>query len=174
VDKDVELSLIIIILISGVILLGVIYIINIYNKILNARNKVDNKFSQIDVQINKKIELISKLIDVIKDKVEQEDDVFFAAMDLSKMTLSGMDINAKIDFNIKISDILSKLFDNYANVKKNKKIISLKNDLSDIDSKINYAGEFYNDTVKVFNEMISDFPFSVVAKTFKFNKYDSL
>ena len=58
----------------------------------------------------------------------------------------------------------------YPELKANTNFLSLQNDLRDIEEKIRYSRQFYNDTVLKFNTRIQTFPNNIVAGLFGFSE----
>ncbi len=56
------------------------------------------------------------------------------------------------------STVFQKIAESYSELKANENFISLQNSLSDIESKIACAKQFYNDSVTIYNTKIAVFP----------------
>ena len=54
-------------------------------------------------------------------------------------------------------------------MKANTNFLDLQSTLKDIEDKIAYARQFYNDAAKVYKNMIEMFPSNIVASLFKFS-----
>ena len=50
--------------------------------------------------------------------------------------------------------------------------MSLQADLKETEDKISYARGFYNDTVLTYNKLREQFPSSIIASMFKFEKLE--
>jgi len=65
----------------------------------------------------------------------------------------------------------------YPDLKANANFLTMQADLKDVENKISYARQFYNDTVQQNNVLIERFPSSIVANSkrakgkFKIEKY---
>jgi LemA protein len=57
----------------------------------------------------------------------------------------------------------------YPDLKANQNFLSLQNELSDTENKIQSARRFYNGNVRDLNTSIEQFPSNVVASMFKFS-----
>jgi LemA protein len=72
-----------------------------------------------------------------------------------------------------ISGALRQLFalsEAYPDLKANQGFVSLQEELSNTESRIAYARQFYGDAVLSYNTAIQKFPGSLVASSFKFSK----
>ena len=71
-----------------------------------------------------------------------------------------------MEANDMLSQALNRLMvvvEAYPELKANTNFLSLQNDLRDIEEKIRYSRQFYNDTVLKFNTRIQTFPNNIVA-----------
>lgn len=79
----------------------------------------------------------------------------------------------EIDANNQVTGALNRLFalsEAYPELKANTNFLNLQNDLKDIEEKISYARQFYNDIVLTYNNKIEMFPSNIIANMFKFEK----
>lgn len=170
-----DIGAIIIIIIIGIILVLTFYIIGVYNNLLDAKNKVEDKFEKIDVEIKKTNKLTTNLLEVIKKNVKHEEKLINELNKVLEMSLESKTINNKIkNYNNlvkKINKILS-LEETYKELKTNKKIISIKKELENINDNINYARDIYNKTVKNYNSKKEDKITKTISKLFKFEEID--
>ena len=60
----------------------------------------------------------------------------------------------------------------YPELKANENFMSLQADLKETEDKISYARGFYNDTVLTYNNLREQFPSSIIASMFKFEKLE--
>ena len=55
-------------------------------------------------------------------------------------------------------------------MKANENFMSLQKDLKDVEEKISYARQFYNDTVMTYNNKVQMFPSNIIASLFGFKE----
>lgn len=162
--------------IVGVILLILImYIIGVYNKLVKARNKVKDQWAQIDVQLKKRVDLIPNLVETVKGYAKHEKDTLDAVIKARNSFNSASSVEDEISANNQITGALNKLFalsESYPDLKANSNFMSLQSDLKDIEEKISYARQFYNDTVLSYNNTIEMFPSNIIAGMFGFKSCD--
>ena len=60
--------------------------------------------------------------------------------------------------------------ESYPELKANENFLSLQADLKDIEEKISYARQFYNDTVLTYNNKVEMFPTNIIANIFGFKQ----
>lgn len=158
-------------IIGGIILILIIYIISVYNKLVRARNKVKDQWAQIDVQLKKRVDLIPNIVETVKGYAKHEKETLEEVIKARNSFTSANSIGDEIEANNQITGALNKLFalsESYPDLKANANFISLQADLKDIEEKISYARQFYNDTVLNFNNLIEMFPSNIIAGMFGF------
>ena len=72
-----------------------------------------------------------------------------------------------------LTQAISKLFaltESYPDLKANTNFQALQQELTETESKIAAARQFYNDTVLVYNNKIDMVPSNIIASLFKFTK----
>ena len=55
-----------------VVIVGIVYVIGIYNGLVRLRNEKDNAWSQIDVQLKRRHDLIPNLVETVKGYAKHE------------------------------------------------------------------------------------------------------
>lgn len=165
----------IIIVIIGLVVVLAFYVIGVYNKLINARNKVNNQFSQIDVQLKRRADLIPNLVETVKGYAKHEENTFKEVVEARNKAVNAGTINEKVEAQGELEGAISKLFalsEAYPELKANENFLSLQADLKDVEEKISYARQFYNDSAMTYNNLVDMFPSNIVAKMFKFVKFD--
>ena len=162
------------IIIGVIAALIIIYFINTYNALVTLRNKVYNQKSHIDVELKRRFDLVPNLVETVKGYAQHEktalEDVIKARN--SYVTASGNTI-AALEADNALTGALSKLFalsESYPELRANTNFLNLQSSLSDIEQKIVYSRQFYNDSVFKLNNKIEMFPSNIVAGMFKFDK----
>ena len=163
-----------IILIVVVVLL-VIYFIATYNGLVNLRNMVKDQWAQIDVLLKRRADLIPNLVETVKGYAKHEEGTLTAVIEARNKAVSAGTVNEKIEANNELTGALNRLFaltESYPDIKANENFMSLQNDLKESEDKITYARQFYNDAAMNFNNLVEMFPSNIVAKMFKFVKFE--
>ena len=174
-NEGMSTSAIIIVIIVGLLFILTCYIISIYNKLVNARNRADNQFSQIDIQLKRRSDLIPNLVETVKGYAKHEEGTLTKVVEARNKAISANGVNAKVEAENELSGALNKLLaltEAYPELKANENFLSLQDDLKDTEDKITYARQFYNDSAMNFNNLVEMFPSNIVAKMFKFVKFD--
>lgn len=160
------------ILLAVVLILGV-YVVSVYNKLVVNRNKVKDGWAQIDVQLKRRADLIPNLVETVKGYAKHENDTLEEVIKARNSFNTATTVEEEIDANNQITGALNKLFalsEAYPDLKANQNFLSLQNDLKDVEEKISYARQFYNDIVLNYNNAVEMFPSKIIANMFNFKQ----
>lgn len=153
-----SLSVVIIIVLTGILAIYMFYLISIYVKIVNRRSLILSKFEEVDKQIGNKLDLVKKIVEITNN----------SELDNLRVTLlNSVTVNDKIKY-VKELDYYLNTIDT-----KDRKVKRLINSINDINLKINYAKEFYNDTLYEYNMILGTKSGDIMKKTFKYNEYNT-
>ncbi len=164
----------IILLVIGLIALGLVAaIISYYNSFIVKRNRVRTAWAQVDVQLKKRFDLIPNLVETVKGYAKHEKSVFenVTKARAAMMQAKGPADLAKAD-NM-LAGALKSLFavaEAYPELKANQNFINLQNQLKEVEDKIAYARQFYNDSVYDFNNSVQMFPGNLIASLLGFKQ----
>lgn len=160
-------------IIGILVLILIITIIVMYNNLIKYSVRVDNGWSQIDVQMKQRYDLIPNLVETVKAYAVHEKNT---SNEVTKWRAAA--INAKtpeemIRSNQKLSGAIANIFataENYPDLKANHNFLDLQRQLKDLEEKIAFARQFYNDTVMKYNEYIRRFPSNIIANIFHYRE----
>ncbi len=148
----------------------------IYNSLVQRRNQVKNAWAQIDVQLKRRLELIPNLVETVKGYASFEQKTLqdvVAARNIAIAAPSTATGQASADNAL--SGALRQLFalsEAYPDLKANASFLNLQEELSNTESRIAYARQFYNDAVLAYNNSVHSFPSVLFASIFKFDDDD--
>lgn len=144
--------------------------VSTYNKLIRLKQRVGNGWSQIEIQLKKRYDLIPNLVETVKGYAKHESET------LNNITMwrsKAGNANTQqdvIEANNGLSSALSRLLvsvERYPELKANANFLQLQAELKDVESKIAYARQFYNDVVEKYNAQMEVFPSSLVASANK-------
>jgi len=161
-----------IILIIVVVLIG-LYVISVYNSLVNLKNKVEDQASQIDVELKRRFDLIPNLIETVKGYTKHEKETLESVVNARNSYVSADNLGDQLKADGELTNAISKLFaltESYPDLKANENFMNLQTELSEIEEKIVYARQFYNDSVLMLNNKIEMFPSNIIANMFNFTK----
>ncbi len=163
-----------VLIVVGIILIVlVVFVVSTYNGLVSARNKVRDQFSQIDVQLKKRFDLIPNLVETVKGYAKHESETFEKVIQARNGYMNAKDDDSKMKASKELSSGISKIFalaENYPELKANTNFTELQKELKDVEEKISYARQFYNDSVLMYNNKVEMFPGNIVAGMFHFTK----
>ncbi len=161
-----------IILIIVVILIA-LYVISVYNGLVSLRNKVEDQSSQIDVELKRRFDLIPNLVETVKGYTKHEKETLENVIKARNTYISADSLGEQLKADGELTQAISKLFaltESYPDLKANENFNNLQSELSEIEQKIVYARQFYNDAVLKLNNKIEMFPSNIIASMFNFKK----
>jgi LemA protein len=164
-------------IILALIVLG---LAGIYNGLIQSRNRVDEAWSDIEVQLKRRYDLIPNLVNTVKGYAQHEEGtltkVTEARSKASSITMDPSKLNAEQMAKFEaaqgeLSQALGRLFalsEQYPDLKANQNFLSLQNDLTDTEDKVQAARRFYNGNVRDYNTKLQTFPTNLMANMFGF------
>ena len=150
-----------------------LYLISTYNSLVSLKNKVEDQASQIDVELKRRFDLIPNLVETVKGYAKHEQETLENVIKARNNYATADSLGEQLKVDGELTSAISKLFaltESYPDLKANTNFMNLQNELSEIEQKIVYARQFYNDSVLKLNNKVEMFPSNIVAKLFKFNK----
>ncbi|QYN60948.1 LemA family protein [Bifidobacterium asteroides] len=173
-----SVSLIVLIVIVLLVVLLVIWGIRAYNGLVGLRNRVANGWAQIDVQLKQRADLVPNLVQTVKGYASHEstvlEEVTKARADVAQVQTAGGDqMQARADAEQRLGQSLVTLMaraEAYPELKANQNFLDLQRQLKDLEDKIAYARQFYNDVVQRFNTRIETVPSNIIASLFHFRQ----
>jgi LemA protein len=165
----------------GLTILGVIvvllavFLISVYNSLVQLRQRVQNAWAQVDVQLKRRYDLIPNLVGAVKGYAQHEKSTLESVTQARNMAMNAKNIQEQMQAENMLTGALRSLFavaEAYPELKANANFMQLQAELTDTESKIAFARQFYNDTVQKFNTKIELFPTNLVAGMLGFAMVD--
>jgi len=159
-------------IILAVVVVLVLAVGFLYNSLVRRRNEVDNAWSQIDVQLKRRLDLVPNLVETVKGYAAHERAALEAVVAARSSSLAaGPTPHEQAAADNQLTGALRQLFalaEAYPDLKANQGFLSLQEELSNTESRIAYARQFYSDSVLAYNNAIQAVPGVVVARLFGF------
>jgi len=169
-------------LLIGIIVLLALFAIGVYNGLVTARNAYKNAFAQIDVQLTRRHDLIPNLVETVKGYLAHERQTLEAVIGARNAAVSGLKAAAAnpgdpaavqqlAGAENALSGALGRLFalaEAYPDLKANKNMMQLSEELTTTENKVAFARQSYNDAVMGYNNRREMFPGSIFAGSFNF------
>ena len=146
----------------GIVVLGAVWLISIYNGLVAARNRFKNAFAQIDVQLKRRYDLIPNLVETAKGYIKHERETLEAVI-VARAGAQNANQRAAADpgdaaamkqmiaAEAGLSGALGRLFalsESYPDLKANQNMMQLTEELTSTENRISFARQAFNDAVK--------------------------
>lgn len=158
----------VILIVVGILLL---YVAGTYNALIVLRNKVKDQWAQIEVQLKKRFDLIPNLVETVKGYAKHEKETLDAVIQARNKFKSANtpeeEMKASGDLNKALGRLMV-LTEAYPELKANENFLELQKDLKDVEEKISFARQFYNDTVLSYMNKVEMFPSNIIASMLGF------
>ncbi len=143
--------------------MAVIALIAVYyiNRIIVLSNRIGNAWSQIDVQLKKRADLVPNLMNTVKGYMKHEKNAISMVTKARERMLGAKSDKDRLKADGQLSRALKTIFalaENYPNLKASENFKLLQEQLEGIENKVAYSRQFYNDSVLIFNNMITTIP----------------
>ena len=161
------------IIIIVIVVLIIAWAFATYNKLVDLRNRVKDQWAQIDVQLKRRFDLIPNLVETVKGYAKHESETLEAVIQARNTYVSATTPEAQMKADGELEKAISKLFalsESYPELKANTNFQHLQQELTETESKIASARQFYNDTVLMYNNKVEMVPSNIIASLFKFKK----
>ena len=160
-------------IITGAVVLLILFVISIYNRLVKFRNTRENAFADIDVQLKQRHDLIPQLVETVKVYMNHENKTIVEVTQARTAALSASNIGEKIDAENKLSSALSGLkisLEAYPDLKASANFILLQEEISDVENKLAAVRRYFNSTTKEYNNAVETFPANMIAGMFGFRR----
>jgi LemA protein len=155
-----------------------------YNALVRLRNRFVNAFAQIDVQLKRRFDLVPNLVAAAKGYLGHERETLESVTRARAAAVSADERAAANPRNAEavrqlaiedagLSGALGRLFaliESYPELKADKTIASLSEELTSTENKVAFARQAYNDAVLRYNTGIQTFPSNILAALFSFRE----
>lgn len=159
----------------GIIVVLVVYGMTTYNTLVKDRNKVKTNWSQIDVVLKRRNDLIPNLVETVKGYAAHEKETLEATINARNKYMNASSANEKMEATGELSSAISKIMllaEAYPALKADTSFNELQVNLKETENKIQYARQFYNDSVYSYTNRLETFPSSIIANMFNFENFD--
>lgn len=161
-------------IVIGIIALVVLYAVVAYNGLVKLRNKVKTNWSQIDVVLKRRADLIPNFVETVKGYAAHEKETLENVTSARTRYMAANTPEQQMAAAGELTQALSRLMmvsEAYPDLKANANFIELQQTLTETEDKIQYARQFYNDSVYVYTNKIETFPSVLIANMFGFKPF---
>ena len=152
---------------AGVLFLGILgWAIALYNRLISLRNMVQNSWAQIDVQLKRRFDLVPNLVATVKGYATHEQQVLENVTQARSLVAGAQTFEQRQQAENMLTGALKSLFavaEAYPQLQASANFAQLQSELSELEAKIAFARQFYNDTTMKYNTAIQTFPNNLIA-----------
>ena len=159
--------------IGAVLILIIVFVWSLYNGLIRAKIRIKEAWSQIEVQLKRRSSLIPNLIETVKGYAKHEKSVFENVTKARSALLGAKNPHQAAEANNMLAGALKTLFavaEAYPDLKASENFKVLQEELSDTETKIASARQFYNANVLDYNTKIKIFPNVILANMLGFKE----
>ena len=152
----------------GIVAVLVLYVIAVYNGLVSRRNQAREAWATIDTQLKRRYDLIPNLVETVRGAAAHEKDTLSAVISARNAAMTANPLESA-SAERGLSGALNKLFalgESYPTLRANENFLELQRELTDTETKIQSARQFYNTVVMALNTQIEQFPSNIVARMF--------
>jgi LemA protein len=157
----------------AVVVIAILWVVGVFNSLVQLRESVKNGWSQIDVQLKRRHDLIPNLVETAKGYLQHERGTLESVTKARQQAVDASNLKDKQQAENFLTSSLRSLFavvENYPNLKADRNMMQLQEELTSTENKISFARQYYNDEVNRYNVSVQSFPGSVIANAFHFQK----
>ncbi|MDR0741292.1 MAG: LemA family protein [Rickettsiales bacterium] len=150
-----------------------LYFVSVYNSLVARRTQAKEAWSTIDTQLKRRYDLIPNLINTIKGAAAHESKTLESVIAARSAAMSASGAESKAAAENQLTGALKSIFalsESYPALRVNENFLELQRELTDTETKIQAARQFYNTVVMGLNTAIQQFPSNIVANMFKISQ----
>ena len=160
-------------IVIGIAIVLVVVVIGMYNSLITLSQRVKESWADIDVQLKRRYDLIPNLVNTVKGSSNFESSTLEKVVEARSKAMGAGTMAEHKDAENMLTGALKSVFalaESYPDLKSNQNYLSLQNELSDTENKIQAARRFYNSNVMAYNTKIQTVPTNIIANMFSFTE----
>ncbi len=166
-----------VIIIIAIIVILVLWVISVQRKLVKAEEICKNSLSQIGVQLASRWDALKALAELTKGYSEHEyktiTDTIAQRRPITAAS-SSADANAQENLFTQALSHLNLVVEKYPELKANETYIKTMDSVNTYQNQVRMSQMVYNDSVTKYNQLIRQFPDSIVASLFHFTPREYL
>lgn len=157
--------------IVAIIVLIALWVMFAFNGLVTLKNRTDEAWADINVQLKRRYDLIPNLVETVKGYAAHESGTFEKVTQARNAAMGAQSMADKSQAENQLSQTLKSIFalsEAYPDLKANQNFLSLQDQLTDTEDKIQAARRFYNGNVRDFNTKLQVFPTNLIGNSLGF------
>lgn len=169
-------SILLNIVVPILIVVGIVGVsmIGSYNGLVSKDEAVKQANSKIEASLQRRADLIPNVVNSVKGYMSHEEEIFTKIADARAKIGSG-NKEVKKEGETELTSAISRLLvvqENYPELKADAQVSALISELEGTENRLFIARKDYNDTATEYNKSIRQFPTSMIAGMFGFQRAD--
>ena len=159
--------------IIGIVVLLALIFIWTYNSLVALSQHVKEAWADIDVQLKRRYDLIPNLVNTVKGSSNFESSTLEKVIEARGKAMGAGTMQEHKEAENMLTGALKSVFalaESYPDLKSNQNYLSLQQELTDTEDKIQSARRFYNANVMEYNTKIKTIPDNLIANAFSFTE----
>lgn len=160
-----------------VVAVAILWFVLLYNGLVRWRNTVAAAWAQIDVQLKRRYDLIPNLVETVRGYAQHEREVFETVTRARAEALTAGTPRDVAAADRHLAPAIRSLFavaEAYPQLKADQNFRDLMEELTATENRVAFARQYYNDSVRVYNTKIQQFPAALIAGRLRFRPSDYL
>jgi LemA protein len=153
-------------LLAVIVALTFVAAIRVFNRLIRARNQCDNAWASADVNLKKRHDLVPNVVQAAKGYASHERALLERVIELRQQAGDKIsrpqDMQAEADLGAALALLIARV-EAYPDLKADQHFLRLQATLTEIEEQISAARRAYNAAVLEHNNIVEQFPSSIVA-----------
>lgn len=144
-----------------------------YNQLVRSRMRMREAWSGIEVQLKRRASLVPNLVETVKGYAVHERGLFAEVTRARSALHKAGSVAEAAEANLLLTQMLGRLLavaEKYPELRASEQFLKLQEQLFDVEEKIAYARQFYNQNVLAYNTRTATLPHLLVARLLAFRK----
>jgi LemA protein len=161
--------------ILAIVVIVLLYLWSLYNGLVVGKKRVEVSWNDIDIQLKKRYDLLPDLVETAKKAANLDESIFTKVAEVRSQAMGTAqqtsDPAVRAQAENQLSSAISGLrvaVEAYPDIKSHTELLNLMNLNRDIEDKIAYSRQFYNQNVLDYNTRIAVFPAVLFAASMGF------
>ncbi|MBL4698477.1 MAG: LemA family protein [Phycisphaerales bacterium] len=164
-------------ILAALIAIVLLFIVGIYNKLVVLKNRFLNAFAQIEVQLKRRHDLIPSLVETVKGYMAHEKETLEAVINARNAAANALKSALQDTSNPETMQSLASaegalggamgglfaVMEAYPDLKADKTMSALQEELTSTENKIAFSRQAYNDSIAKYNSHRQSFPQVIIA-----------
>jgi len=159
--------LIFILIVILIICILVVFYATVYNKFQDYIIRINEVEGMIDNNLRDKYDLLNRAIPIIKGNIAKDIEIFGEIIKLRSRKLGNFDLYRVL---VRSTNELYSIKEEYPDIEKSAEIRKIKNQIDDIDMKLDNEIDYYNENISIYNSLLKKFPSNIVATFCKYKE----